>query len=44
MYKSITINQVRDIDGVAATEEWPRFQKYIFKKCKTEEEKFQMNT
>ena len=43
MYKSATINQVQDIDG-AAIEEWPRFQKYIFKKCKTEEEKFQMNT
>ena len=24
-YKSITINQVGDIDGVAAIEEWPGF-------------------
>ena len=24
-YKSVTINQVGDIDGAAATEEWPGF-------------------
>ena len=42
-YKSVTINQVGHIDGVAAIEEWPGFRKYMFEKCKTEEEKFQMN-
>ena len=36
-YKSVTINQVRDIDGVAAIEEQPGFEKR-----KAEEEKFQM--
>ena len=36
-YKSVTINQVGDIDGVAATEEWPGFPKYIFEKRKAEE-------
>ena len=41
-YKSVTINQVRDIDGVAAIEEWPGFHKYMFEKRKAEEEKFQM--
>ena len=41
--KSVTINQVGDIDGVAAIEEWPGFRKYTFEKRKAEEEKFQMN-
>ena len=42
MYKSVTINQVKGIDGVAAIEEWPGFQKYMFEKRKAQEEKFQM--
>ena len=42
MYKSVTINQVWDIDGVAAIEEWPGYRKYMFEKRKAEEEKFQM--
>ena len=29
-YKSMTINQVGDIDGVAAIEEWLGFRKYMF--------------
>ena len=37
MYKSVTINQVGDIDGVAPIEEWPGFGKYMFEKRKTEE-------
>ena len=37
------ISQVEDIDGVAAIEEWLGFRKYMFEKCKAEEEKFQMN-
>ena len=41
-YKSVTINQVGDIDGVAAIEDWPGFRKYMFEKRKAEEEKFQM--
>ena len=41
-YKSVTINQVGNIDGVAVTAEWPGFCKYMFEKCKAEEEKFQM--
>ena len=41
--KSVTINQVGDIDGVAAIEEWPEFRKYMFEKRKAEEEKFEMN-
>ena len=41
-YKSITINQVGDIDGVAAIEEWLGFLKYMFEKRKDEEENFQM--
>ena len=36
-YKSVTINQVGDIDGVAAIEEWPGFPKYMFEKRKAEE-------
>ena len=31
-YKSVTINQVGDIDSVAAIEEWPGFGKYMFEK------------
>ena len=31
-YKSVTINQGGDIDGVAAIEEWPGFRMYIFEK------------
>ena len=42
MYKSITINQVGDIDGVAAIEGWPGFWKYMFEKHEVKEEKFQM--
>ena len=42
-YKFVTINQVGDIDGVAAIEEWPGFRKYMFENRKAEEEKFQMN-
>ena len=42
-YKTVTINQVGDIDVVAAVEEWPGFHKYMFEKRKAEEEKFQMN-
>ena len=41
-YKSVTINQVGDIDGVAAIEEWLGFRKYMFEKPKAEEEKFQI--
>ena len=41
-YKSVIINHVGDIDGVAAIKEWPWFHKYIFEKRKAEEEKFQM--
>ena len=41
-YKSMTINQVADIDGVAAIEEWLAFRKYMFEKPKAEEEKFQI--
>ena len=41
--KSVTINQVGDIDGVTAVEEWPGFRKYTFEEPKAEEEKFQMN-
>ena len=41
-YKSVTINQLGDIDGVAAIEEWAGFHKYMFEKRKAEEEKFQM--
>ena len=41
-YKSMTINQVGDIDGVAAIEEWLGFRKYMFEKPKAEEEKFQI--
>ena len=41
--KSVTINQVGDIDGVAAIEKWPGFRKYMFEKRKAVEEKFQMN-
>ena len=41
-YKCVIINQVGDIDGVAAIEEWPRFRKCMFEKRKAEEEKFQM--
>ena len=36
------MNQVGDIDGVAAIEEWPGFHKYMFEKRKAEEEKFLM--
>ena len=36
-YKTVTINQVGDIDGVAAVEEWPGFRKYKFEKRKAEE-------
>ena len=32
-----------DIDGVVAIEEWLGFFKYMFEKCKAEEEKFQIN-
>ena len=32
MYKSVTINQVRDIDGVAVIEEWLEFCKYVSEK------------
>ena len=39
-YKSVALNQVGDIDGVAAVEEWPGFRKYMFEKSKAEEEKF----
>ena len=31
-YESITINQVEDIDGVDAIEEWLGFHKYVFQK------------
>ena len=41
-YKSVTINQVGDINGVAAIEECPGFGKYMFEKHKAKEEKFQM--
>ena len=41
--KSVAINQVGNIDGVAAIEEWSEFCKYMFEKHKAEEEKFQMN-
>ena len=41
-YKSVTINQLGDIDGVAAIEEWAGFRKYMFEKRKAEEEKFHM--
>ena len=41
-YKTVTINQVGDIDVVAAVEEWPGFHKYMFEKRKAEEEKFLM--
>ena len=41
-YKSVTINRVGDIDGVAAIEEWPGFLKYMFEKHKDKEENFQM--
>ena len=41
--KSVIINQVGDIDGVVAIEEWLGFCKYMFEKRKAEEEKFQMN-
>ena len=41
-YKSMTINQVGNIDGVAAIEEWLGFRKYMFEKPKAEEEKFQI--
>ena len=41
-YKSMTINQVGDIDGVAAIEEWLGFRNYMFEKPKAEEEKFQI--
>ena len=41
-YKSVTINRVGDIDGVAAIEEWPGFLKYMFEKREDEEENFQM--
>ena len=41
-YKSVTINQVGDTDGVAAIEEWLGFRKYMFEKHKAKEEKFQM--
>ena len=42
-YKSVALNQVGDIDGVAAVEECPGFRKHMFEKRKAEEEKFQMN-
>ena len=42
MYKLVTINQVGDIDGVAAIEKGPGFFKHMFEKCKAEEEKFQI--
>ena len=42
-YKSIAINQVGDIDGVAAIEEWSGFCKYMFEKHIAKEEKFLMN-
>ena len=38
-YKTVTINQAGEIDGVAAIEEWPGFRKYVFEKHKAEEEK-----
>ena len=41
-YKSVTINHVGDIDGVAAIEEWPGFRKYMYEKRKPKKEKFQM--
>ena len=41
-YKSVTINQVGDIDSVAAIEEWLGFRQYMFEKHKAKEEKFQM--
>ena len=41
--KSVIINQVWDIDGVVAIEEWLGFCKYTFEKRKAKEEKFQMN-
>ena len=39
-YKSVTVNQLGDIDGVAAIEQWPGFG--MFEKRKAKEEKFQM--
>ena len=41
-YKSVTINQVGDINSAAAIEECPGFGKYMFEKHKAKEEKFQM--
>ena len=32
MYKSVTINQVRDIDGIGVIEEWLEFCKYMSEK------------
>ena len=34
MYKLVTINQVGDIDGVAAIEKGPGFCKHMFKNVK----------
>ena len=42
MHKFVTMNQVGDIDGVAAIEEWLGFRQYMFEKRKAKEEKFQM--
>ena len=42
MHKSVTINQIGDIDGVAVIEEWLGFCQYMFEKRKAKEEKFQM--
>ena len=41
--KSVAINQVGNIDGVAAIEEWSGFCKYMFEKHIAKEEKFLMN-
>ena len=41
-YKSITINQIGNIDGVASIEEWPMFRNYICEKRKSKGEKLQM--
>ena len=40
MYKSVTINQVGDIDGVAATEEWPDFVSICLKNVKPRKKSF----
>ena len=40
--KSVTINLVGDIHGIAEVKEWLGFHNYMFQKHNTEEEKFQM--